>query len=155
LGGVAVAEKQFSDAETFLRQALGINEKLVADFPTYPVYATTLAGGYCGWAHLLQDQTQAEAALEWYAKAIRTSELVLAQDPRQADAGRFLGLAHAGRARALNQLNRDAEAGQAWERAIATYSGPGPWEYRLFRARSLARAGDHTRAIAAAEALDK
>jgi len=152
-GGVALSRKDFAAAEQVLHQALSINEKLVADFPTWPAYATTLAGGYCSQGHRLRAQDQCEAALLWYARAIQAAEQVLARDARHADAARFLSLACLGRAQALEQLGRHAEAAQDWERMLARYSGPDRWHYRLLHARSLARAGDHAKASALADEL--
>ncbi len=141
-------------AEAALRHALTVQEKLVAQFPTALDCAVDLGGSYCNLGHLISDDGRLEAALEWYARAIRTLGPVLARNFQLVQSRRYLRNAHLGRAQALAQLDRHAEAVNDWDRALEL--GPEkdqdlPW--RMQRALSLARAGQHARAVAEANHL--
>jgi serine/threonine protein kinase/tetratricopeptide (TPR) repeat protein len=111
-------------AEAALRRALGIFEKLAADFPTVSAHAIELGGGYCNIGIWVRDGGQPETALNWYQKAIATLEPVVAKEPRLVDAREFLRNSHKGRAEALEDLGRLAEATRDWERALELDDGP-------------------------------
>ena len=69
------------EAETAFRQALVIEEKLAADFPTVPAYRAELASSCLNFGGFLCEQGRALDGLEWCAKAILLLEANLAQDP--------------------------------------------------------------------------
>jgi eukaryotic-like serine/threonine-protein kinase len=77
---------------------------------------------------------------------------VLKKKPQLAMGRQFLHNCHKNRALALDELRRHAEAIKDWDRAIELFDGKEP-SIRLQRAVSLARAGEHARATAEADAL--
>jgi tetratricopeptide (TPR) repeat protein len=58
------------------------------------------------------------SSLDWYGKAIKTLEAVVAREANHARAQRFLANAYSGQARVLNHLNRHDEALDGLNRAI-------------------------------------
>jgi serine/threonine protein kinase/tetratricopeptide (TPR) repeat protein len=154
LGWLLKDRGKYAEAETALRQALAIQEKLVADFPDLPSHALQLGGTYSNFGHLVRDRGEPANALEWFARAIARMQPVLQQEPRLATARLYFRNAHWGRAEALGQLGRHAEAIPDWERASACNDeGHRDAWFRLQRASALARAGQQTGATAAVEAL--
>ncbi len=145
-----------AEAEHALRRALEIKEKLTTDFPAELNYRGQLAETYKNLGTLFREQRKGEASVEWFAKAIAILEPLLKQEPRLIMYRRFLRDAHWGRAEALDRLGRDTEADndRDRDRALAadglSEDEPG---IRTRRARSLARAGDHAKAVAEANAL--
>src|SRR5207247_1908917 len=90
----------------------------------------------------------------WYARAIARLEPVVQQDPRLFAERFALRMAHRGRAQALDNLGRHADALKDWDRAVElTDDTQLQALFRFQRARSLARAGEHARAVAEANAL--
>jgi serine/threonine-protein kinase len=140
-------------ARATLEQALKIYQKLASDFPTVPIYRVELGASFGNYGDLLRDEGKPAAALEWYAKGQAALEGVLRQVGRHATARMFLRNVHWGRARALDELGRPAEATRDWDRALELDDGSDPIGFRMGKALSLARAGDHARAVAVAEAL--
>jgi serine/threonine-protein kinase len=153
LGALLAGLGRRDEAEKELRTALDLKEKLVEQFPAVPDYAVDLGNGYVNFGKLMRGQGQPEAALPWYDKAIARLQTVLAKDRRLATARLFLQNAHWGRALALTQLNRHAEAVRDWDRTIELDEGPTRNDLRLQRAVCLAQAGEHVRAVAEANAL--
>src|SRR5262249_25761785 len=78
----------------------------------------------CNLGHLIKNSGQAEKSLEWYQKAITTLEPLEAMKPPVALARLFLFNSHHGRAVALTDLDRYAEATRDWERALELDEGP-------------------------------
>jgi tetratricopeptide (TPR) repeat protein len=135
------------------RAAIPVRERLAADFPAVPQYRQDLGDSYKNVGHLLLSSDQSEASLDWYAKAIAVLAPLLADEPRLAIARRLLRNTHSGRAAALSNLRRYHEAIQDWDRAIELDDGTRRLVFRLQRALTLARAGDHARAAAEADTL--
>jgi hypothetical protein len=97
---------------------------------------------------------KAETSVEYFDKSIALLEPLVKHDPRLATERRFLRNAHLGRALALVELARHADAVKDWDRALELNSVPGDEpELRASRAQSLARAGGHVNAVAEANAL--
>jgi eukaryotic-like serine/threonine-protein kinase len=140
------------EAEAEYRAALTIYEKLAADFPGVPDYEIELGCIYSNLGNLRSDQGRQQDALAEYAKAIRCLE-VLAEDKRLVKAREFARNAFVGRARALTELKRYAEALQDWDRAIELDDSEEKTASRVERAVTLIRSGDHARAVAEANAL--
>jgi tetratricopeptide (TPR) repeat protein len=155
LGNVLTALGKLPEAETEFRNALEIQEQLVRDFPDAPEYQTALAGSYCNFGILLSTQQRPQDALPWYAKAIRLLEALLERDARLTTERLFLRNSHWSRASALTQLNRYAEALGDWDRAIELSEEPDQPAIRLERALTLARLGDHARAVSETDDLTR
>jgi serine/threonine-protein kinase len=134
-------------AEAAYRRALGIREELVRRHPSNASFAAELAGTYCNLGHLLSGapgwKDRPGAALDSYGRSIQALEAALRRDRRDAVAREFLTNAYSGRAEALQQLGRDAEAAHDWGRACELDTGAGRAAFRHRRAAALARSGDH------------
>jgi serine/threonine protein kinase len=144
---------QRDEAEETYRQAIKVRESLAADFPKRPQYRIDLAGSFVNCGNLLMRRHDELAALEWYAKAIDVLDAVLAPDARNALARQFLRNALWGRADALHQLRRPAEALADADRALTLADGLALTSLRVTRAILLMKTGKREQAIAAAEAL--
>jgi tetratricopeptide (TPR) repeat protein len=153
LGLVLSAVGRRADAEAAYRRALAIKEKLAAEFPAVPGYRISLGGSQINFGNLLRENRQPEQALDWYARAIAALEEVLRQVNVDATAALYLRNAHWGRAQALDDLRRHAEATAAWDRAVELSTPPQRPEVRLSRADSRVRAGQVDAAIGEAEEL--
>jgi serine/threonine protein kinase/tetratricopeptide (TPR) repeat protein len=135
------------EAEAAYRQAIVLQEGLAAEFPDVPAYAVGLGGGYCNFGNWVNRGGQPEAALGWFQKAIATLGPVVERASRLVDARRFLRNSHWGRATALDDLGRDAEATRDWERAWELDDG----SYKAtFRMRILRNKKDGAGCLAAA-----
>jgi serine/threonine-protein kinase len=147
---------KWPDAEAAHRQALALQNKLATDFPAVPAYAVELAGSYCNLGSLVRERGEAAASLDWYGKGLATLQPVLAKEPQLVTARLFLRNVYSGRAQALAQLGRDAEAAADWEQARALNDEKLRDEaFRLGRAYALVRAGQPAAATVAVEDLLK
>jgi serine/threonine-protein kinase len=152
LGALYQESRRPDEAETAYVKAVAINKKLTEDHPNVTVYAVALGKTYNRLGNTLKP-TKPEAALDWFDRAARTQEAVLQRQPGHAEARECLGYVHAGRALALYQLQRDREALPEWDQALEFAEGGTRDVWRMQRAITLNRAGDHARATAEAEAL--
>jgi serine/threonine-protein kinase len=154
LGILKYSQGQLSAAEPALRRALEIQERLAAEFPKVPGYRQDVAGTSVNLGNVLHAQGRSEDSLPFLAKAIALLETLLGQEPRLFTERVFLRNAHFSRARALEQLGRHPEAVKDWERAVEVNPEPRTNTFfRHLRAQSLARAGQHAKAVAEATAL--
>jgi serine/threonine-protein kinase len=153
LGGLQQETGRRAEAERSYADALRLREALAREHPDVPFYRANLGGTYVNLGNLQTDSGQPRAALDWYAKAIEALQAVLSGDPNNAMARLYLKNAHWGRAQTLARLDRHAEAAQDWGRALELDDGPARLFFRLQRALSLARAGDHAQAVAEANAV--
>jgi serine/threonine-protein kinase len=142
-----------AEAEEAFQETVRLEEALHRDYPTVREHALHLGGAQCNLANLVRDSGRPADSLTWYARAVTTLGAVLAREPRQAMARRFLRNAHWGRADALTRLGRHAEALKDWERAAELEGGPQRGWFRLQRALALARLKEHARAAAEADEL--
>jgi serine/threonine-protein kinase len=143
-----------AEAEAEFRQALALLERLAAEFASVPDYAVELGSGYGNFGKLVCDGGQAAASLDWFARASATLRRVLEREPRLATARLALRNVYWGRANALTQLDRHAEAVGDWEQAVALNDETAhDGGLRLQRFLSLARAGQYPPATAAVEDL--
>jgi serine/threonine protein kinase/tetratricopeptide (TPR) repeat protein len=139
------------EAEAAYRDALALDRRLAADFPLVLDHAVALAGTNCNLGSLFQSTGQAAKALAWYDKAITGLEPVLAKGPRLAKARLFLRNGHAGRAQALEKLDRHGDALKDWDRAVELSPPSQRPMVQMERALCLAKAGEPARATQAAE----
>jgi serine/threonine-protein kinase len=140
-------------ARNAYQHAMTIQEKLAADFPTITAYAVDLAGSQGNYGQLLLKGKQPKEALPWFAKSMATLRPVLARQPNQATARRYLRNAHWNQAMALDQLHRHAEALKDWDEALVLSPLAQQPSMRLQRALSLARNGELDKAVAEADQL--
>jgi serine/threonine protein kinase len=135
------------------QKALALHEALAKDYPSVLRHAEELGGSYCNMGAVLNDLGRPEEALTWLAKSIVTLEKLLPSVPRSGIVRLFLCNGLVTRAEALAKLQRYSEAVHDWDRAIALGEGPRRAQFRLDRAATLARAGQHAQAVAEADAL--
>jgi serine/threonine protein kinase/tetratricopeptide (TPR) repeat protein len=108
------------EALVYLHKALSIREQLAAEIPGDPHVHINLAGTYCNIGHVLRDAGKAAESLDWYARAIDCLQPLLKDKGKWMErATLFAHNTHLGRAWALDQLKRPAEALEAHRAALA------------------------------------
>src|SRR5262249_12525249 len=153
LGLVLHQSGQLQETELTYRQAMVVLEELIAQFPNVDGYAVKLGGSYGKFGTLMYETGRTEVSLEWYAKAIRTLRAVLGRDQRLVAARAFLQNSYHGRAEALTQLKRYADALLDWDHALGLAEGPTRTPLRVQRAYTLVRAGHHAEGVAEVDDL--
>jgi hypothetical protein len=117
-------------------------EERVRRNPNDRNHAAVLGSHYLRMA---QARGESRQALDWYDKAISTLE--------KADAPDLLFKSYRSRAAALTRLGRPSDALKDWDHALELDTWPDRAEMRLQRALTLARLGEHVRAVAEADDL--
>jgi tetratricopeptide (TPR) repeat protein len=131
------------------QQARDIRSKLVKDHPEVLAYRVHLGGSCCNVGHLHRMGGKPQQAVADYSQAILLLQDVHQRQPSQLTARLFLRNSHWGRAMALVQLGRHRDAVADWDEVIRLEADASARQgFRLRRADSLARAGDHRRAAA-------
>jgi eukaryotic-like serine/threonine-protein kinase len=153
LGLLYAGDDEGAKAEDAYRQSLALHEALLRDHPHVVSFMLDVAGSCENLAAHIRKSRSPEESLAWSARAIHTTETVLAQDPRDADACFGLFNASLGRARALFDLGRREEANRDWRRAIELSEGKPLINMRLYRPNPLARLGEHLQAAKEMETL--
>jgi tetratricopeptide (TPR) repeat protein len=105
-------------AEAAYRQALGIQEKLVADFPDMPQYRSELANSYNNRGNLLAVQRKLAAAVAAYRLALGIQERLVADFPSMPQFRHDLALNHNHRGVVLRDLGKRADAEAAYRLAL-------------------------------------
>ncbi|MBI1853195.1 MAG: serine/threonine protein kinase, partial [Planctomycetes bacterium] len=155
LGGVYTLLGRLDDARRTHRKALALRDKLVREHPVVLDYGISLAGSYCNLGELECREGEPAAGLEWLGKAIDALRGVLEKEPKHAIAIYYSSYTESWIARGLGQLGRNAEALAHWDRAIELDARDDP-AIRIGKALTLARLGDHSKALAlASEAASK
>jgi tetratricopeptide (TPR) repeat protein len=148
-----VDTKRLDAAAEEYAQAVGAARRLVVADPHTTQYRFML-GTYSSNLGIQQRRAgRLEASLDSFAAAIEALGEVLLREVQHAQARTNLASAHWERALALNKLGRAADALPDWEKALALDGGERRPSILANRAESLARAGDHARAMTEAEAL--
>jgi tetratricopeptide (TPR) repeat protein len=140
------------DAEAYYRKGLTIHEVLARAHPTVTEHILDRGKSYGRLGHLFKTRSP-QAALEWFDRAAGMHETILSKQPHHVEARTCLGYVHSGRARALMQLRRYAEALENWEQALRFDDGRETTWRCLQRAATRARLGQHTAAAAEADAV--
>jgi tetratricopeptide (TPR) repeat protein len=137
------------------QKSLAIKQRLLERNPGDVGLAVALGGSCCNLGLALRDQKKNAEALVWFGKAVDTLEGVLKWQPRHLVGRDFLLKSYAGRAAALEALERYAEAQADWDQAL-TYARdeerPG---LRLRRALALAHSGKYAEAAREADGLGR
>jgi serine/threonine protein kinase len=121
LGFLRKKQGRLAETELFLGKALKLLEKVVADFPDVAAYQVTLAASQLNQGNCLREQRKPAEALPWYERAlVRLEPMAKRHGPGLVgdDARRFLRNTLWGRAGALDDLKRPAEALNDWARAV-------------------------------------
>jgi eukaryotic-like serine/threonine-protein kinase len=153
LGTVYLATARLPEAEAAYREAVAVWDGPGANNPHLVGVAV---GRGCSSRNLglcLFQQHKPEAALDWLGQGIRALEGVLQRDRNNTAARQGLCDACADRGIVLGSLGRWAEAAKDWEQAGTLCDGARRLALGAHRATALARAGEHGRAAAQADAL--
>jgi tetratricopeptide (TPR) repeat protein len=153
LGVVLRMQGKRDEARRAYLEAMDLKEDLVRAFPAMPEYRVSLAATYGNLANVTRDVGQAVESLDWYAKVLAVLEPIV-EGSQRARARQYICNTHSSRARTLGVLTRHAEAAREWARAFEFNDEPHrAAEFRWERALSLAHAGEHAQAAAAASQL--
>jgi serine/threonine protein kinase/tetratricopeptide (TPR) repeat protein len=149
-------DEPVADLQPYLGQAIGIRQKLLAEFPADRENAALLGIDYLVTAEAARDRGDLAAALDWYGKGIETHErLIRAEPDPESTYGAVARVALPDvlkdRADVLARLGRSAEALADYDRALAL-DGDND-DVRLGRALLLARVDDPRKALAEADAV--
>ncbi len=152
LGVLYAHTRRFGQAEAAHRKALALRAQLVRGHPTVADYTLNLVASHVNLADAVRT-AQPEASLADYDKAVQTVEAFLKGHPKNTRGRELRARALGGRAEALSQGGRHAEALAAWDRALAAAPEKSEALLRAGRALTLARRGQHAQAAAAVKAL--
>jgi tetratricopeptide (TPR) repeat protein len=137
------------EAEAEQLAAVHIREELVSHFQGVPEYRVLLAGSCGNVGRLYRKHGRAADSLAWFTRGIETLAAEREREPRNEETRVFLRNTHAGRALALADLRRHAEALKDWDAAIALSPEPeARGRERASRATSLVQAGRVAEAVA-------
>ena len=128
-------------------------EKLTREKPGDIEPRVLLAGLFNAQAMLSRNQGNSQGALVLYDRAITALQPALDKDPRHSRARQIMRDSHSGRAETLVRLNRAADALAAWNRTLEFDNWPNHNEFRLQRALTQARLGEHDQATVECDAL--
>jgi tetratricopeptide (TPR) repeat protein len=144
---------QYDDAEKAVKRSVEIWDRLSKQRPGFYYYTMAQGEAYGQMGHVLRDRGKLEAAQDWYGRAVERLESVRQTTPGLAEPRRFLSESREGQALVLTALKKYPEALRDWDRALELATGTARERLRLGRAATLARQGDHVRAIGEARAI--
>ena len=149
---LCAANKRRDEAGAAYEKVEALLPPLIQKHPDKPEYSLSLAATYVNWSYFLKDTGRPQEALRILGQAADFTEAVLRQEPHHASARRQAFNAHGARAQLHEGLGRFADAVKDWDRVAELDDAPDRWRRRVLRAVALARAGEHARAAAEAEA---
>src|SRR5262249_44509233 len=144
---------RWSEAEATYSRALHEREKLAAEHPERLQFTIDLGGTLGSLGMFILAKGDPLSACGWFDRSVATLRPVPGREPRTVEGPRFLRNAYWKRAEAHSRLGNHARAAGDWGEAIALEPGPLRDQFRLDRALTLARSGDHARASEEAESL--
>jgi tetratricopeptide (TPR) repeat protein len=153
LGNLFCDTGQPKEASAPLGECRTIREQLVHDYPDVTDFRVSLGKSYSNLGLMEMIQGRHQAALEWLDQSVRMLEDVRKKEPRQTFARQFLNEAYQRRVTPLSQLGRYADALRDLDRLLELAGGVKTDPWRLLRAESLARMGQHRPAMTEVEAL--
>ncbi|HEX3151671.1 MAG TPA: protein kinase [Gemmataceae bacterium] len=153
LGLLARAEKKSALAEAAFRKAMTLWEGLTAAHPENIDYAAGLAVARKNLGDLAGEGGRAIAAAEFYGQAIGGLEDGKASRGETREARFALGNAFMARAQTFSDMRRDTDALPDWERAMGLTTGVDQLWVRVGQALTVARIGDHARAVTESDSL--
>jgi len=151
LGFLYMHTSQWDLAERIFRDALNIWDSLVSKDPTAARHTFAFGESACNLGEVLRHKGAFEDSLKGFASAIQAFQTVLQLPKHDAAAPGYLANAYAGRALSLTELARFDEALEDWDRSLPLAPGHAHQQFRLLRAATLARKGDHRQAVAEAQ----
>lgn len=152
LAAMAASTGRPGKALTLYRSALGVSEKLVAEFPNRADYAVQLGGICCNLGHLDSAIGKLDEAMTWYDRAAATLRPIVAAQPQLPQSRPFLFNTVRGRINVLGRLGRHAESLPDWDCLIELADEKRP-VFRAIRVITLVHAGERARAIAEIDEL--
>jgi tetratricopeptide (TPR) repeat protein len=153
LGLLYVNDKQRDKGESTFEKARDIWQKLHQAQPEVMEWAIGLSRTCANLGNLARTGGDSKAALDCYTAAIEPLGKNGGGKKLTSPGQQVLRTAHWRRAEVLTQLNRHGEALRDWDKAVSLTSGAENHWFRLQRALSLARTGDHAQAAGEADAL--
>jgi tetratricopeptide (TPR) repeat protein len=115
----------------------------------------SLASLYSNWGMLLAGTGRLPVALARHNQAVELAEALLQKEPKSPDARRTAANAHGARSQTFEALRRFADAARDYDKVVELADPSNRWVPRAIRARHLARAGEHVRAMAEVKDLLK
>ena len=155
LGTVLLNLGKLGEARVEFQSSLTRKKMLAEQFPAVPEYQQDLGSSYGNYGNLVRSEGKHADSLHWYDLAIQTLKPLYDRDPKESYVRRFLIIGHAGRAGAYDFLNKPAEAGKDWDRAIELSTSAERPEIHMNRVNSLVEAGKGLEAIAEIAELTK
>ncbi len=154
MAGVFLSRKDFVAAERSYRESIRLHEQAVQASPENRDYALSLGGAWVNTGNLLlRALNRPGEALACYDQGVAVLDELRRKSETDPMPRLFQRNGHWGRADALGRLGRHADAVKDWDRAIELDAGSAKPMFRVFRALSLAHAGEHEAAVAEAKAL--
>lgn len=153
LGNVYRGAKQASLAEKEYLEALRLQDKLVKSLPKVPGFQANRARTNHFLGLLRQEQKQDKDAEEAFTQAITIWDNLHIQYPEAAEFTGGLLASYRGRAEVRSALKKYPAAVQDWNQTVTLSAGPERTWFRLYRAHTLSRNGDHDKALAEAREL--
>jgi serine/threonine-protein kinase len=141
------AAGRLEQAESAFAKALVAWEKLAQARDVAAEHAIGLGVTCRNQGDVVRDRGDAAAALEWYARAIRTLEPECRSQRRPTEAREALRNAYWGRAEALTRLGRYDDALKDWDQAISRANDQNRSWFQLYRLATLARMGAYAKAV--------
>jgi tetratricopeptide (TPR) repeat protein len=138
---------RLADAIKTNEQAREAFVRLLQAQPAVVRYRLSLAGACCNLGNQLRESGKASASLDAFAQAVENLEAIRKKQPDDATARLFLRNTLWGRARSLDLLGRYPAALSDWDQAVKLDAGPQRPFLLAQQARTLARSGDHLRAV--------
>lgn len=118
LGGIEMLLEDFDASAAAYDRSREIKESLTMDHPAVLDYRLKLAGTYTNLGELESRQANHDAALPWYARSTELLGWILDRSPDMALARYYLSYTCGWQARALDALQRHAQAVDAWNCAV-------------------------------------
>src|SRR5262249_39763099 len=151
LGTLYQKTGRLAEAEKTHRESVALMQRLADRYPEVVDHLVNLAGAQMNLGQVLRKRGNPDGSLEWADRSIPDAEATLRKEPRHDQAHEFLSIGHEGRALALKNLGRHAEAVHDLDKALEHENGPYRTTLRAERARTNARAGNSAAARAEAD----
>jgi tetratricopeptide (TPR) repeat protein len=142
------------EARKSYKRAFALQDPLTRKHPEVTPYQMDLGNTCVQLGNLIRDGGKPGEALSWYARVIPMLRKVLAREGDLQPAREVLCTAYQGEARALGALGRHREAAGDWAEAARLHTRS-ERDCRQELAYSLARTGDHAKAMAEVADLEK
>ncbi len=155
LGGFYIGAQRDADGQAAIQKAFDLFQQVVKEHPKQPRYAIEMGGAYCNIGHAYRDARKPAEGLSYYVKAVQTLSGLLQAEEQDNLAKRYLRNSYHGQAEVLAALDRNVEALEAWNHAIAIQDGRSTAFYRVQHALTQVRLGRHAEAVRAADELAK